>query len=108
MRQRDLWLLLIGLIVLASGLSYLAPVPLYGEFSLPEQQIVEIPLAGPLAGRSAEISGLAWVGEDLILLPQYPGIFDKNGDGLLFYLPKQEITAFLDGVSTAPLEPRPI
>jgi hypothetical protein len=108
MRQRDLWLLLAVLVILAGSIRWLFAAPVSGEFSLTEQTVIEIPLAGPLADRSAEISGLAWAGENLVLLPQYPGIFDENGDGLLFYLPRQDIVAFLDGSNRSPLEPRPI
>ena len=37
-----------------------------------EAQVRVIPLAAPLDTPRAEISGLAWHGDDLILLPQYP------------------------------------
>lgn len=63
-----------------------------------------IPLAGPLAAANAEISGLAWYGDMLILLPQFPGRFDDQ----LFALPKADIMAFLDGLQDGPLMPQPI
>jgi hypothetical protein len=108
MRQGNLWLLLIGLVLLAAALLFGTGPAVTGEFSLPEQDIVELPLAGPLADRNAEISGLAWAGDNLVLLPQYPSIFDEAGDGFLYYLPRNEIEAFLDGSSQTPLEPRAI
>ncbi len=108
MRQRHLWLLLVVLIVLALGVLWLFPGVMSGEFSVQERGVVEIPLAGPVADRNAEISGLAWAGENLILLPQYPGVFSEEEAGLLFYLPKDEILSFLDGTRQSPLEPRPI
>jgi hypothetical protein len=108
MKQRNLWILFVVLIVVVLGIFYLLPPSVTGDFSLAEQDVIEIPLAGPLADRSAEISGLAWADDNLVLLPQYPGIFDENEAGLLFYIPKDEILAFLDGKSQAPLEPRPI
>jgi hypothetical protein len=37
-----------------------------------EVSIQEIVLVGPLSQPSAEVSGLAWYGDTLILLPQYP------------------------------------
>lgn len=37
-----------------------------------EYPIVSIPLGGPVAARVSEVSGLAWYGNYLILLPQYP------------------------------------
>ena len=74
------------------------------EISPPEQPVTVIPLQVPLARSSAEISGLAWYGDHLILLPQYPERFG----GVLFTLPKADILAFLDGDLNGPLEPRPI
>jgi hypothetical protein len=72
--------------------------------AVPEQAVQIIPLAGPLAAASAEISGLAWYGDMLILLPQFPQRF---GDAL-FALPKAEIVAFLAGSLDGPLTPQPI
>lgn len=69
-----------------------------------EQPIQIIPLAGPLAAASAEISGLAWYGDSLILLPQYPSRFDDQ----LFALSRSEIMAFLDGMQDSPLTPQAI
>jgi hypothetical protein len=63
-----------------------------------------IPLAGPLAAASAEISGLAWYSDWLILLPQYPSHFDDQ----LFALPQADIVAFLDGTAAGPLTPQTI
>jgi hypothetical protein len=72
-----------------------------------EQPVVLIPLAGEVADASAEISGLAWHGDSLILLPQYPERFG-DGDGTLFALPKADILNYLDGKSATPLEPAKI
>ncbi|MEJ2211118.1 MAG: hypothetical protein P8129_19045 [Anaerolineae bacterium] len=77
-----------------------------------EQAITVVPLAGsdagPVAGPSAEYSGLAWYGDWLILLPQYPGRFDGGSDGALLALARADVLSFLDGASTAPLEARPV
>lgn len=70
-----------------------------------ETPLLIIPLTDPLALRDAEISGMAWYGDYLILLPQYPNMFATQGDGYIFALPKSEIVAFLDGESTEPLDP---
>lgn len=76
---------------------------------LPEQAIVPIPLSGPLSLPEAEVSGMAWYGDFLILLPQFPGRFTGPGrEGSVFALPKDDIIAFLDGRSTDPLHPIPI
>lgn len=74
-----------------------------------EQPIEEIALTGVLADRAAEISGLAWYGDNLILMPQYPNFSSEyTGDGFLYALPKAEIEAYLDGQNPEPLSPRPI
>jgi hypothetical protein len=68
-------------------------------------QPISIPLAGPLQNPQAELSGMDWYGEWLVLLPQYPHWFGP-GDGVLFLLPKQEILDFLEGRRNEPLSPR--
>lgn len=69
-----------------------------------EQTVQIIPLDGPIAAPEAEISGLAWYGDTLILLPQFPGRFGDQ----LFALPKADIVAFLAGTQDGPLTPQPI
>lgn len=82
-----------------------------------EEPAQPIPLSGPLASRDAEISGLAWYGDDLILLPQYPGRFSTHVDsvnvrgelkdeGALFALAKADLLAFLAGPRDGALRPR--
>ncbi len=71
----------------------------------PETAAVNIPLAGPLADRNAEISGMAWYGDNLILMPQYPNFSEEAGDGFLYALPKDQIVAYLAGETYEPLEP---
>ena len=72
-----------------------------------EQAVTAIPIAGPLAERNAEVSGLAWYQDYLIILPQYPDRFGPS-HGNLFALPKAEILAFLSGQMSEPLTPQPI
>ena len=72
-----------------------------------EQSIVLIPLEGPITGKKAELSGLAWMGDTLVLLPQYPEKFGPN-DGALFTIPKQAILDYLDGKSQQPISPNTI
>lgn len=74
---------------------------------LTPQPLVEIPLTGPATIGKPEFSGLAWYGDSLVLLPQYPERFGL-GDGALFVLDRAEIEAFLDGASSAALSPRPL
>ncbi len=75
-----------------------------------EQPVRSIPLAGPLAGERAEVSGLAWYGDALLILPQYPDFAGdgEEGDGSLYALAKTDILAYLDGTTPGPLEPRPV
>ena len=72
-----------------------------------EQPVHALELSGPIADRDAELSGLAWHGDTLILLPQYPERFGE-GDGALFMISKADILAALDGTHPTPLEPAPI
>ena len=50
---------------------------------------------------------MAWYGNFLVLLPQYPDRFGP-GDGVLFVLDRAEIEAFVDGTTAGPLTPRPL
>ncbi len=64
-----------------------------------------IPLAGEVAYRKAEVSGIAWHGDTLVILPQYPELFPTDDGGSLFAIAKDDILAFLEGKSTEPLQP---
>lgn len=69
-----------------------------------EVPITIIPLAGPITKPEAEISGMAWFSDTLILLPQYPTRFGA-GDGALLGISRAEIVAFLRGEKTQPIQP---
>ncbi len=69
-----------------------------------EHPVISIPMAPPLNDRRAELSGMAWHGDDLILLPQFPNRFDNH----LYALAKADIAAYLRGESDEPLTARPI
>jgi hypothetical protein len=74
-----------------------------------EQPITTIPLAvGSAAGPNAEYSGMAWYGDWLILLPQYPSRFTGGSEGAVLALARSDLLALLDGGSTQPLVPRPV
>lgn len=68
------------------------------------QPVIEISLRAPLNNRRAELSGLAWYGDHLVLLPQWP----EHVGNQLFYLNKADIVNFLTGKSKQPLAARPI
>ncbi|GAB4400158.1 MAG: hypothetical protein OHK0052_23810 [Anaerolineales bacterium] len=84
-----------------------APTAVVAPVSAPvEQPVTLIPLGAPLDTPDAELSGLAWYGDFLVFLPQYPARFAQNGDvGALFALHRSDVTAFLDGVTQEPLAP---
>ncbi|HLO32539.1 MAG TPA: hypothetical protein VK249_25555 [Anaerolineales bacterium] len=72
-----------------------------------ERSLTLIPMDGPITSKKAELSGLAWHGDMLILLPQYPERFGQN-DGVLFAIPKSAILNYLDGKSQDPITPTTI
>ena len=72
--------------------------------TIAEQPVILIPLNGPIAHEDAELSGLAWQDDTLILLPQYPDRFGKD-DGVLFAIPKSIILDVVDRKSKGPVTP---
>ena len=64
-----------------------------------------LPLAGPMSLSAAEISGMDWHGDLLLMLPQYPEIFSDLGDQSLFGLHRAELVAAVDGAAAQPLVP---
>jgi hypothetical protein len=92
---------LLFLLLLFGGTQTTVPAP-DAVFATPlEQPVTMLPLAGEAARTRAELSGLAWYGDTLILLPQYPGWFDQT----IFALPKAQIVDHLTGRSNEPLIP---
>lgn len=79
------------------------------EQDAPEQPVLLIPLDGPLSSRDAELSGMTWHNNHLVILPQYPEQYQSEGnDGYLFMLPKPDLLAFIDGQVEGPLTPIPL
>jgi len=82
-----------------------------------EQRVQPVPISGPLSDSRAEVSGMAWAGDALVVLPQYPNRFVSalgsrgrrdDVDGALFAIPRREVIDFVDGRRDAPLSPRAI
>ncbi len=73
-----------------------------------EVPIITLPLDGPIDDSQAEISGMDWYEDKLVLLPQYPERFGEGDAGAVFVLEKDDILAYLAGESSDPLQPRPI
>lgn len=76
------------------------------EARLDELPVIPIALDGEIAGARAELSAMAWYGDTLLLVPQYPARFPGGMSGSIFMLEKAEIMDYLDGKSSAPLKPR--
>jgi len=107
-QQNRLWLpVLLFVLLLATAGSIYAQNDQDTATAAPEQPVILLAMEGPISDRNAELSGLAWHGETLILLPQYPELFG-SGDGALFSISRQELIAALDSVNSNPLQPTPI
>jgi|TARA_B100001079_G_scaffold186781_1_gene160886 hypothetical protein len=81
---------------------------LYNCSALTEASVQILPLAGPLADRESEVSGLAWDGDRLILLPENPERFPHGEYGSLFYLTRSELEAAIIGEREYKLLPKTI
>ena len=86
------------------------PSPTPSQTPLPpppqEAPVQVIPLTGPIASADAQISGMAWYGDTLVILPQYPEkIFPQTGAASVFALSKQDILDYLSGSLIGPLTP---
>lgn len=79
---------------LPSSVEIIAESPVYG-----------IPLIGPAAEGQAEISGMAWCGSNLILLPQYPHKYGEDGTGSLFSIRGSSLEDYLSGEVQEGIEP---
>ncbi len=66
---------------------------------------VEITLEGPIASAQAEVSGMAWCGDQLILLPQYPAMYGEDGMGSVFSISRVQLEAYLTSENPDPIEP---
>lgn len=99
-------LLIVALVVTGFYLGGLFSPHQVLEATATEQPVTSIPLTGPLAERSAEVSGLAWYEDYLIVLPQYPNFSTGyQGNGFLYAFSKTDILAFLDGKNAGSLSP---
>lgn len=103
------WCLMFGLMLLTACAPMVTPAPtavVAPVFTPIEQPVTLIALGAPLDTPDAELSGLAWYGDFLVFLPQYPARFAQSADvGALFALHRRDVTAFLDGVTQETLAP---
>jgi hypothetical protein len=61
-----------------------------------EKTVIEIEVKFPGTAKSPEMSGLAWYKDYLVILPQFPHLFQSDNDGKLFAVPKTQILSYLD------------
>jgi len=78
------------------------------EIGLLEVDVLEIPLPEQIASRLMEYSSMAWLGEDLILMPQYPHRLNPEGLGKLYALKKADIIRYIEHQDGEPLDMREI
>lgn len=73
-----------------------------------EADIVSLPLGAPLNQDDMEISGLAWKGDTLVVLPQYPSRHTSDGTFQAYGLTRTDIEHARTSASAAALQPIPI
>jgi len=93
------------LMVFAGALLVAAPACAGGSKDIPTVKPQMLPLAGPLADPLAEVSGMTWQGDTLVIIPQFPDKFADEGLMGFFALTKQEILYALDSESGEPFQP---
>lgn len=109
-RRAGLFFAVLAMIVNSSCAWWLLPpmslptATLSTSLSNSAHPVTDIPLRGPAAAPWAELSGLAWYGDILVMLPQYPSRVNQQ----LYALHKAAILDFLSGRTQEPLQPWPI
>ncbi|MBI5304162.1 MAG: hypothetical protein HY868_18665 [Chloroflexi bacterium] len=118
MLKRDCRVILTLLVLLVNACAPM-PIPTVAPASAitttPVAEIAPlvIPVSGTIANARAEISGMAWYGDYLILLPQYPD-FEKRRNiapqaaPALFAFARADLLAFVDGAKKDALVPKRI
>jgi hypothetical protein len=93
--------------------NHVRPSPKVNEVEVRKAEVREaevqlIRLTGPAANPKTELSGMAWYGDTLVLLPQYrQGL--PGGDAVALYgIQRDDLLASLADPKRAPLTPRPI
>jgi hypothetical protein len=80
----------------------LTPVPVD---TLDESSVELVTLLGQVTEPRAEISGMAWCRDHLILLPQYPGQYRTDATGFVFSIPRDQISDYLNISSESGIKP---
>lgn len=103
MRQRT-WIAIVGTVAVVATLaglwlwSWPPEVPPFEE-----RPVLVLPMVGGPERPEAEISGLAWRGDELVIVPQYPRRFAEGG-GAVFVLERRTVEAAIERGGS--LEPR--
>ncbi len=69
---------------------------------------VILELVGPLTEARAEVSGMTWKGDTLVVLPQNPTLFAGAGQLGFFVISRTQIVAAIDGTVAGPIVPRQV
>jgi len=72
--------------------------------NLAEADVRVIKLPAPYDDARMEFSGMAWLGDKLVLLPQYHRRLGEDGSGFIVTIQKEDILAYLGGESMEPIE----
>ena len=81
------------------------PTPTSTQSVLHEAPVQLIPIQGEISLADAEVSGMTWYGDLLLILPQYPENYPSaGGSPSLFAVAKTDILDQIDGSAAAPLE----
>lgn len=99
---------LLILLLLLSSTALLAQQNEKDTLLATETSIQEIRLSAPLNLDDAEISGLTWCEDKLILLPQYPRRISPDKQSYFYYLNKADILFALSAPDPQPLKAHPI
>lgn len=67
-----------------------------------------IALEGLASSAQMEFSGMAWLEDTLILLPQYANRASASGKGALYAIPRQRLLDYIQGRDTQPIRPAEI
>lgn len=76
----------------------------FSEIGLLEVDVLEIPLPEQIATSLMEYSSMAWLGDDLIMMPQYPHRLNPEGLGKLYALKKDDIIQYIEQPDGEPLD----
>lgn len=70
-----------------------------GDKIVEEYTYQEIKLSGEISKKESEISGLAWLNDNLVFLTQYPGNYGEGETGVLWCINKEEIYSAINDSS---------